>query len=128
MDFGKIVKYPTEPTPMMRKYEDRYMDKSNQDLEFRRCLKNKCYVYDWEDGFIQFVPNPECLFIRTLFFEKNSEEKFRDIFKLAKAIGAKEVQFITRRNPKAWIRLLKKHYPEHNPELWGYHLNVTTEF
>ena len=119
-----IYTSPTKLTPMMKKYENKYLKKSKQKESLADNLEGYSVV-EWEDGWVQFRNDDDSLFIYTVYFEKDREYKFNYIYKLAKNLKVKKIIFITKRNPEAWIKLLKLSYPNHSPKLEGYLMGVT---
>tara|TARA_R100000781_G_C4080324_1_gene127492 strand:+ start:1213 stop:1617 length:405 start_codon:yes stop_codon:yes gene_type:complete len=107
---SNVISNTKELTPSMKKYKSRYEEKSKLNPKsYSPSIASgieRHHIAEFDDGWIQFNGNENQLIIYSIYAENDYKDKFEYIYELAKCTDKKEVLFETRRNPKAWIRMI----------------------
>ena len=116
----KIYKNPQDLTPNQKKWMNRYLELSGDELKYYTEPISKYHeVYEWDNGWIDYTIENGIFWVWTLYSHNDgnrdglSEGKSGDAIEiginLAKKLGCRYIEFDTHRDPKEWELCTKKY-------------------
>ena len=99
---------PKEITPKMKRFSESYKKKAKDDTKLARNINNY-FVDEWEDGWMEYKIIKGSLLINTLHLRNFRNKKFLYMYNMAKKLNLSSIVFLSKRNPKAWKRILRRY-------------------